>query len=174
MTVSDNERIVGLSEDLAADLLGYFARRVEPSADAADLLSETFVVLCRRAGDLPASDQEARLWAFGVARRVLSGHRRSRRRKTALVEKLRRELGRSSPATREREAGFERVQEALSILDETDREIVRLIHWEGFAQAEVSVLLGIPAGTVRSRYSRARVRLRQQLQGVQTQLSRDR
>lgn len=165
MPLSSQDRVAQLAEDLAPDLLSYLARRVDPSADAADLLSETFVVLCRRHKDLPDHDQEARLWAFGVARKVLAGHRRGRRRHAALVDKLRDELSdnRHQPG----QAGNDRVHEALTGLDELDQEIVRLVHWEGFTQSDIAALLGLPPGTVRSRYTRARARLRQQLQVIE-------
>lgn len=56
----------------AADLLSYFGRRVRIPADAADLLSETFVVAWRRGDRMPADPEQARMWLFGVARRVLA------------------------------------------------------------------------------------------------------
>ncbi|WP_275094068.1 RNA polymerase sigma factor [Microbacterium lushaniae] len=39
-----------------------------------------------------------------------------------------------------------------------------LIHWEGFSLVEVSRILAMKEGTVRSRYHRARASLRSQLQ----------
>lgn len=172
MHPSSQDRVGELCEELAPDLLAYLARRVEQPADAADLLSETFVVMCRRAKHIP-DGQEARLWAFGVARKVLAGHRRSRHRRTALVQKLRGELSDTPQHTGAGEIANDRVHEALEGLDQIDREIVCLVLWEGFTQAETAVLLGLPSGTVRSRYSRARTGLRQQLQSTETQLAQD-
>lgn len=51
------------------------------------------------------------------------------------------------------------VEQALTSLDATHREIVALIDIAGFSYAEVAELLSIPIGTVMSRISRARVML---------------
>jgi RNA polymerase sigma-70 factor (ECF subfamily) len=162
MTSHTTERIEGLVQQLAPDLLAYFSRRVSPLGDAADLLSETFVVICRRRRDVPANDAEARLWAFGVARKVLSSHRRTSRRRTALVERLRSELNQDESDTRDDSSG-DRLHAALSTLQPIDQEIMRLVHWEGFSQAEVASILRKPAVTIRSRYTRARAALRARL-----------
>src|SRR5690554_1101728 len=72
-------------------LLGYALRRVEVPEDAADVVSETFLVAWRRIRDLPEGD-EARLWLYGVARRILANHYRSQSRREQLGERLRAEL----------------------------------------------------------------------------------
>lgn len=160
--MSGDPRLERLATDLAGPLLNYFVRRVDPAADAADLLSETLLVMTRRVEDLPRDDAEARLWAFGVARRVLSTHRRGRARRLAAVERLRDHL-RVQHDSAANPDDVARVHEALQTLDPLDQEIVRLIHWDGFSQVEVARLLARPEGTVRSRYSRARTALRREL-----------
>src|SRR6266568_6161944 len=45
----------------------------------------------RRLDDVPA-DEGARLWLYGVARRVLANHHRGQRRKSELAERLRLDL----------------------------------------------------------------------------------
>ena len=57
----------------------------------------------------------------------------------------------------------EELHAALSALDQVDREIIALVHWDGFALVEASRILGMKEGTVRSRYHRARAALRTQL-----------
>ncbi|MBX6384794.1 MAG: RNA polymerase subunit sigma-24 [Microbispora sp.] len=59
-----------------ADLLAYVRRRTESPEDAADALAETFATAWRRIGDVPAGPP-ARLWLYGVARRVLANGRRA-------------------------------------------------------------------------------------------------
>ena len=46
---------------------------------------------------------------------------------------------------------------------EPDRELLELTAWEGLEPREVAAVLGIPARTVRTRLSRARARLRDEL-----------
>lgn len=147
---------------MAPALLGYFARRVPVSADAADLVSETFLVLWRRTADVPEDPDLARMWAFGVARRVLSTYHRSGTRRNALAARLRAELEVSADETHA-DPRVTVLREALERLDPLDRELVRLVHWDDFTLVEAAQLLGKRPGTVRSRYHRARQKLRAEL-----------
>ncbi|WP_186526353.1 RNA polymerase sigma factor [Leekyejoonella antrihumi] len=160
MTAAE-DRLQRLATDLAPQLLNYLVRRVDPVEDAADLLSETLLVMCRRTRALPSDDHEARLWAFGVARRVLATHRRGAARRAALVDRLRDDLQNAvdEPATGQEAM----LLEAVGALDPLDQEIIRLIHWDGFSQVEVARILHRRPGTIRSRYARARETLKAQL-----------
>jgi RNA polymerase sigma-70 factor, ECF subfamily len=155
------ERVV---EDLAPDLLTYFLRRVDVAADAADLLGDTLLVIARRPDAVPVDPQETRLWAFGVARKTLATGRRSRSRRSALIERLRQQV--AEDARTALPSAHEALYAALERLVPLDREVIRLIHWEGFSQEEAARIVGKPAGTIRSRYSRARATLRTQLAGI--------
>src|SRR5580704_6064903 len=62
-------------------ILGYVLRRTRNGDDAADVVAETFLTAWRRLDDVPPGDQ-ARLWLYGVARRVLANHQRGERRKS--------------------------------------------------------------------------------------------
>ena len=64
----DRDRVIAAVNDNAADILAYLTRRVDPVEDAADLLSEVLTVLWRKAGALPARDEDVRPWMFGIAR----------------------------------------------------------------------------------------------------------
>ncbi|MGP3918590.1 RNA polymerase sigma factor [Nonomuraea sp. 10N515B] len=63
-----------------ADILAYVRRRIDSHDDAADALAETFTTAWRRLDDIPEG-REARLWLFGVARRVLANDRRAESRR---------------------------------------------------------------------------------------------
>jgi RNA polymerase sigma-70 factor (ECF subfamily) len=58
----------------------------------------------------------------------------------------------------------ERVRAAVARLNEEQRKVLTLVDLEGFSYAEVAEILEIPAGTVMSRLSRARSRLKILLQ----------
>lgn len=156
MVHPDNAKVERLVREEAGKLLNYFVRRVEQPADAADLLGETLLVIWRRIDKLPDDTTEARMWMFGIASRVLADHHRGQRRRTALTERLRVTLD-EQPAW-DLETPLV-VASALEALGAVDAEIIRLVHWDGFSQADVSRILGKRPATVRSRYQRARRRL---------------
>jgi RNA polymerase sigma-70 factor, ECF subfamily len=54
-------------------------------------MAETFLTSWRRLEEVPPGP-EARLWLYGVARRVLANHHRGQRRRSALADRLRGEL----------------------------------------------------------------------------------
>jgi len=64
-------------------LSGYAGRRCGDAADAADVVSETFLICWRRLADVPVGP-DARLWLFGTARRVIANQRRFDRRRERL------------------------------------------------------------------------------------------
>jgi RNA polymerase sigma-70 factor (ECF subfamily) len=157
---ADAQRIESVVRREAPALLAYFERRSTPH-DAADLLGETLLIAWRRVSAVPPDDREARMWLFGVARRVLMTSRRSGVRRQALADRLREEaLTRATEAAPQDDG----LREALAGLDALDAEIIRLLHWDGFGLSEIAQHLGKPAGTIRSRYSRARAALRAALE----------
>lgn len=145
----------------AADLLSYFGRRVHIPADAADLLSETFVVAWRRGDRMPADPEQARMWLFGVARRVLANAARSTVRHADLTDKLRAHL--ETLSTEHVDAETLDIRDALDTIPADQSEVVRLVLWDGFTVPEAAMVLGISESTARGRYQRARARLRELL-----------
>ncbi|MFG1843017.1 RNA polymerase sigma factor [Micromonospora sp. NPDC049175] len=140
-------------------LLAYALRRVAHPEDAADVVAETFLVAWRRRHDIPVDD-EARLWLYGVARRVLANHRRGGVRRQRLGERLREHIAVAVAADPGSEVP-ERltVRAALAGLGELDREVLMLTVWEGLQPREVAAVLGVGPAVVRTRLSRARARL---------------
>jgi RNA polymerase sigma factor (sigma-70 family) len=147
-------------------LLAYAVRRLPRPEDAADVVAEAMLVAWRRRDEAPPGD-EARLWLFGVARRVLANQRRGDRRRDRLGERLGTELRQQLTARgADHAAAVEThvvVLRALDHLDEGDREVLRLHAWEGLGPHEIATVLGIGATAARSRLHRARTRLRRHL-----------
>lgn len=142
----------------APDLLAYFERRVSPREDAADLLGELMVQAWRNARSAPGDEEQRRMWLYGVARNVLANHSRGARRRTALVDRLRRHLSvvGDSPEESERSA----LRDLVHRLPESQRELIALVHWDGLTIAQAAEVLGLNASTARGRYSAARETLR--------------
>lgn len=145
----------------AADLLSYFGRRVRIPADAADLLSETFVVAWRRGDRMPADPEQARMWLFGVARRVLANAARGAARHSDLTNKLRGHL--ETLPMEHVDAETLDIRAALDAIPADQSELVRLVLWDGFTLPEAATILGISDSTARGRYQRARTQLRELL-----------
>lgn len=145
-------------------LLGYALRRVAAAEDAADVVAETFLVAWRRCDEVPPGD-EARLWLYGVARRVLSNHHRGEGRRDRLGDRLRDQLAQQitvrDPA--DEVTSTRAVRVAMERLSGLDREVLRLTVWEQLEPRDIAVALGLSSQVVRTRLSRARARLRHEL-----------
>jgi RNA polymerase sigma-70 factor (ECF subfamily) len=158
--VSSEDRFRRVYAANFAPLLAYAMRRVEQHEDAADVVAETFLVAWRRHQSIPPGD-EARLWLYGVARRVLANHHRGGIRRARLGDRLRQRI----TAVVTADPGIEvaerlTVQAALARLGELDREVLTLTVWEGLRPREVATVLQVSPDVVRTRLSRARTRLR--------------
>lgn len=140
--------------EASVDLLGYFERRVDPRADAADLLAEVMLTAWRRVDQLPEDPERRRMWLFTIAGHVLANHRRSARRRSALADRLRGLVAVPSPGPDPGEAHA--VRDAVRRLPAAQRDVVTLVHWEGFTLAEAAEVLGLNPSTARSRYAAAR------------------
>jgi RNA polymerase sigma-70 factor (ECF subfamily) len=149
------DRFEALYASTREPILAYLLRRVEEPEDAADLLTDVYLVAWRRIDEVPRGDG-ARMWLYGVARRALANHRRGVRRRTALAAALRSVV----PVPPDEDAGL---AAALAALGDTDRELIMLTAWDGLSSAEIAELLGIRAATVRVRLHRARRRLEELL-----------
>lgn len=151
-------------EEVAAEvyepLQRYLRRRASPE-DADDALGDVMLTLWRRLDDVPAD--AALPWSYAVARNVLANHRRSHRRRIALVERVAgdRSGGRAEDAV---EDDHPEVRAALMTLSETDREVLTLWAWEELEPREIAVVLDTTPNAISLRLSRARSRLAAELE----------
>jgi RNA polymerase sigma-70 factor (ECF subfamily) len=159
MWSDDSHDLPGLIDESKRALFGYFVRRVVSTDDAADLTGEVLLTMWRKIDAMPSEPVDARMWMFGIARNVLANHRRALSRRRKLSDRLKGEALVSGDARPVRDD----VWEALEALAAGDREIIQLVHWDGFSLAEAAKVLGKKPATVRSRYSRARAKLRTDL-----------
>jgi RNA polymerase sigma factor (sigma-70 family) len=158
-TGTEDEQFAGLYAEHGRDVLAYALRRTTGPEDAADVVAETFLTAWRRLSDVPAG-AEARLWLYGVARRVLANQRRGELRRLRLGARLRDELSGMTPSRPPPSANDSSLLIALSRLDEEDRELLLLVGWEELEPAQAALVVGASTVAVRSRLHRARRRLR--------------
>ena len=132
-----------------------YVRRRAPEDIVDDIVSETFLVAWRRLDRVP---EPALPWLLGVARRVLSTHRRGDRRRRALYSRL--AATQSGSMSARSDDGEDRALAALATLTEKDREALMLIAWEGLTPAQAAVVLNEPAVRFRVRLHRAKRRIK--------------
>jgi RNA polymerase sigma factor (sigma-70 family) len=143
-------------------VLGVCHRLLRDPNDVADAFQATFLVLVRRARSVRVNDSLGR-WLYGVSRRV------ALRARVTAARRLARETPLSEvelPAPRPDSV----LEEWLAILDDEVarlpakyRAAVVLCDLEGLTHEAAARQLGCPVGTVESRLSRGRERLRSRL-----------
>lgn len=153
----ERERFERLYRENFRTVLRFALARIDPDR-ATDVVAETFLVAWRRFDEVPA---EARPWLLGVARRVIAGQFRSQTRREALVTRLRSAPSESSgvPDLAATLADREEVLAAFAALGERDREVLRLVTWDGLSAADAADVLRITRLAFAVRLHRARRRL---------------
>jgi RNA polymerase sigma-70 factor (ECF subfamily) len=135
-----------------AAVVAFCFRRIGDHELARDLAAEAFRIAWSRWDEPRRSD---RAWLFGVARNLIGNEytRRRTRPESALQTDAGRDVGDERSGS-----GFDAVdvQAALATLPPASAEVLRLTYWDGLSAAEAAEYLGITAGAVWVRLSRAR------------------
>ncbi|MFI8829042.1 RNA polymerase sigma factor [Streptomyces sp. NPDC053431] len=161
----DPDTFGSLFDDYAAAVYNHAFRLTGDWSAAEDVLSLTFLEAWRLRAAVELDGGSLRPWLLGIATNTARNIRRAARRHEAAVTRLPREEVFPDFAEdlvdRIDDAGQIAVlQAALSRLRRAEREVVALCIWSGLEYAAAAQALGIPVGTVRSRLSRARKKLR--------------
>lgn len=146
-------------------VLAFAIRRLSDRATAEDAASETFAVVWRRRDLIP---EEPLPWLYGIALRVVANQRRSSQRRRRLDDRLEHEAS-SRAATPEAVDSLHRrdaFSRAFQHLSEDEREVLRLVAWDGLDTSEAARVLGCSAAAFRVRLHRARRRLSKQLEAT--------
>ena len=135
---------------------------------AEDAVQEGFLAVWRSAATYRADRAAARTWIVTlVHRRAVDLVRREERRRADPLELVQRTEPTDPGGSAEDEAwlGFERerVQQALRLLPDAQREAIELSYYGGFSQSELAERLGLPLGTIKSRMFAGLARLREVL-----------
>jgi RNA polymerase sigma factor (sigma-70 family) len=141
----------------------YLQRRI--GRDLADELSaETFLIAFDGRAGYDASRPNARPWLFGIATNLLHRHRRQELREL-------RAYARSGAdpvldafdgvdARIDASSARRKLVEAIADVPAEELDTLLLFAWADLSYTEIGQALEIPTGTVRSRLSRARARIR--------------
>jgi len=154
-----------LFERHARAIYNFCFRRVGDWAVAEDLLSIVFLEAWRRRDKELLSDKVLP-WLYGIATNVIRNRRRSERRFSAALRRV--PNPDSEPSFDEladaRIDDVRRMERVLALVERLPRheqDVFALCAWSELGYEDAALALDVPIGTVRSRLSRARARLRE-------------
>lgn len=147
----------------------FFRGKAGPASELADLVQQSLAA-CVQARDRVPEGLAFRAYLLGIARNVLLHALRRRGRRPepdALDEPLLVGPSELSPS-RVVAAKAERqlLLRALRRLPFELQWVIELHYWEGMLQDDIAAVLGVPPGTIKSRLSRAKQRLREQIAAI--------
>ncbi|GAC1542473.1 MAG: sigma-70 family RNA polymerase sigma factor [Acidimicrobiales bacterium] len=133
--------------------------------DAEDLVSETMTRAVAAIDGFRLAEAGFDGWLFGIARRVTADHnRRAFRHRAMPVASLDRSSVQPEPdASFARDEEHAQLRAAMSRLRTEDQELLELRAAGRFSMEEIATILGKRPGAVRTAYSRALGRLRDNL-----------
>ncbi len=145
----------------------FFERRLGPEPSA-DLASEVFRIAFERRATYEIVGRATCLpWLYGIAANLAMKERRRFARHLAAIDRLtlletgsQDDHAATVSARVDSEESWSRLRDAFITIDDTSREMLLLVAWEGLSYGDVAAIFGVPLGTVRSRLHRARARLR--------------
>jgi RNA polymerase sigma-70 factor (ECF subfamily) len=163
-SLTDPSRFGQIFDRHFAEINRYLGRRVGATL-ADELAAETFVLAFRLRDRFDRQAADARPWLFGIAANLVRRHWRTERRRLRAYARTGADPIADETGAVERRvdamAAGPQLAAALASLSGREREVLLLFAWADLSYEEISIALGIPAGTVRSRLSRARAHVRE-------------
>lgn len=155
----DPRRFERLVDEHGPRVHSYLARRAPGEAD--DLLAEVWLAAFASRHQFDPRRGDPGGWLFGIARNVLLGHFRGVRRQAGVVDLRAAEHDEWAAVDARLDAvdAAAALRSTLAAMPVEEREVLLLVAWEQLTPTEAAGVLGIPAGTARSRLHRARARL---------------
>ena len=151
----DPRALAGLVERWQGRMGRFLQRRLGAADRAADALQETWLAVTR---GIPRLDDPGRFraWIYRIAlTKAQDAQRQGARRSSAALDE---NLADEPPADAD-----EATRALLEGLEPSERLLLELVYLQGLSLPEVSEVLALKVGTVKSRLSRLRERLRQNL-----------
>jgi RNA polymerase sigma-70 factor (ECF subfamily) len=151
--------------DHYAQVLAFSLRRVSGREIAEDVVADTFAVAWRRRDRIP---ETALPWLYTIAGHVIANQYRSTHRRRKLDARLAQETDTVAPGSDPAESLGRRdaFSAAFAHLAKPEREVLRLIAWDGLDTHDAARVFGCSPGAFRVRLHRARRKLAQQLEAT--------
>ena len=151
-------------DSYAPSVLRFARRRLDDGDAAWDVVNDTFTTAWRHWDRRPAAG-ELLPWLYAIAGNAVRDQRRSAGRQSRLIARL--SAAGTASHTADPADGIvlgQSVAGAFARLPAADREVLRLVAWEGMTDARaIGLVLGLSPAAVRTRVHRARRRLRRLL-----------
>lgn len=165
MADADVDAAVRIFHDAHAPALLAWARgRTTDARQAEELVQETFVLAWRKRHQYDPARGSERAWLFGIARHVMIDQHRQRQRHLRSVPSAAVPELAIADQSVERAVEQSHVRDALASLSDAHRLVVIETYYRGRTVRETAEVLGIPAGTVKSRLYHALRALRTELE----------
>ena len=149
---ASEQSLRALYREYGGELYGFAVNCLGDRGLAEELVQDVFTRVWRHAAEYDAARGSVRTWLYGIARNAIVDLERHRARRPPLATREPEpEGGASADEPIERALLRWQVQSALERLTPEHREVVRLAHLGGLSVKEIANLLGLPAGTVKSR-----------------------
>ena len=169
---TEPEEFTELFRRHAPHIQRYVTRRlgsgVLDASGADDIVAETFLLAFRQRDRYDPAQADARPWLYGICTNLIGRHRRAEIRQYRAFART----GADSVSESFTDRIDDRVSaahaspliaRALAGMSGKLRDPLLLAAWGGLSYEEIAVALDVPVGTVRSRLSRARSKLRKTL-----------
>jgi RNA polymerase sigma-70 factor (ECF subfamily) len=163
-SVRQPERFGHIYDRHFRNVYAYIASRLGPDA-ADDLAAETFIDAFRRRASFDPARGSVRPWLLGIATRLVAQHRRAEARRYRALARIPADPNPDGHEERvaalvSAQAYREPLLRAVAGLSDDDRDVLLLVALGGLSYEEVAAALSIPPGTVASRLSRVRRKVR--------------
>jgi RNA polymerase sigma-70 factor, ECF subfamily len=128
-------------------------------ADAEDLVHDTLVKAIERQDQFQLG-RNLKTWLLSILHNAFIDGQRSRKAEMIRTGEIAHSAETAIPAGQEHAARLAEVREAFLSLPDEQRAALHLVSIDGLRYDEAAASLGVPVGTLVSRVSRARARLR--------------
>jgi RNA polymerase sigma-70 factor, ECF subfamily len=147
-------------------LYALLLRMLRETADAEEVLQETFVDAWRRAAEFAPSRGSVEAWLITIARSRAIDRIRNRGARLRLVKQSEQLAPAEAPQPDPPDVHAQtRLRRALGTLPPEQRRALELAYWDGLSQSEISRETGDPLGTVKTRVRLGLQRLAELLAG---------